>query len=578
MGSVIRTLSRPNLPFPFGQGWPAQTLFVAGWRRKYRLTLFFAITAIMLIAAAAIVVNIIVGNLAEGNLIGLARENTARDGLHMQSMMRTGHSMSGGSSAGTVHSGEAMKDMGQSMIDGTPSGTATEGTKDMREMQGTMSRGMNRSEAGDSPNTMQDTQNFAPLTLQSLAGSGGLPTTYASLVHGLNILQFDLLDLSDKVVWSSNPETIGLIKLQTAEREKAAAGAISSRLDKDFEVVDQFGGSHRTDVVATVLPLRETPSGDIIGITEIYRDIAHDVALQVNDAKSVVLWTTVGTMGGLFLFLLGFIVIADVNISRSNRREMLVVEEANQDLEARVQECTRELQEAQDRLVRSEKLAAIGQLAGGLAHDLRNPLGAVKNAVFYLKSRVGSSELAQSNPRIGQFLGIIDEEVEHSNEILSDLMSFARVGVFSISPTNLEGVIDNALSSIELRENVQLVKRLDPDLPEIPADGEQLYRVFMNLANNAQDAMPDGGRLTISARREDKFVEVAFSDAGVGISDEVMKNIFEPLFTTKTKGTGLGLSVCQQIVSKHNGSMNVASKEGEGATFTVRLPLDRDGS
>ena len=379
-------------------------------------------------------------------------------------------------------------------------------------------------------------------------------------------------------MWSTNPEIIGLIKLQTAERQKAETGFISSRLVKDFEVVDQFGGSYRADVVATTLPLRATPSGDFIGVMEFYRGVAHDVALQVSDAKSVVLRTTVGTMGGLFLFLLGFIVLADVNIYRSNRREMLVIEEAYQGLEARVQERTRELQEAQDQLVRSEKLATIGQLSGGIAHDLRNPLGAIKNAVFYLKSRLGSSEVAQSNPRIVQFLGIIDEEVEHSNEIISDLMSFARVGVTSLSPTNLGDMIENALSSIDLRENVQVVKRLDPDLPEIPADGEQLYRVFMNLANNAQDAMPGGGQLTISAQRDVGFVEVAFTDTGAGISDEVMKKIFEPLFTTKIKGTGLGLSVCQQIVANHHGSMSVASKEGEGAKFFVKLPLDSDGS
>ena len=532
MGAISRTFFGRKLSLRLGLGSPPLTVSLGGWRKKYRLTVFFGVTAVIVIAAAAMLVNIIVGRLAEDNLIRIAEENTARDGLHIQAMMRMGHPMDGGSSAATVRGEEAMQDMNK----------------------------------------------HTPLTLQSLAGPGGLPMTYRSLVEGLNILQFDLLDTGGKVVWANNPETVGLIKPQTAERQKAAAGRISSRMAEEFEVIDQFGGRYRTDVVATTLPLRETPSDDVIGVMEIYRGVAHDVTLQVRDAKSVVLWTTLGTMGGLFLFLLGFIVLADVNIYRSNRREMLVVEEANQGLEARVQERTRELQEAQDQLVRAEKLAAIGQLASGVAHDLRNPLGAIKNAVFYLKSRLGSIEVAQSNPRVPQFLGIIDEEVEHSNEIISDLMSFARVGVPSLSPTNLKEVIDNALSSIELRENVQVVKRLDPDLPEIPADGEQLYRVFMNLANNAQDAMPDGGELTISARTDDGFADVTFSDTGSGISEDVIENIFEPLFTTKTKGTGMGLSVCQQIVSKHNGTMSVASKPGEGATFTVKLPLDRDGS
>ena len=331
------------------------------------------------------------------------------------------------------------------------------------------------------------------------------------------------------------------------------------------------------DVVETYVPLRATREGQIIGVMELYRDIANDVAVQVDDTKSMVLWTTIATMGTLFLVLFGFVVVADVSILKSRRRELAVVEEANSTLEARVQERTQELEEAQEQLVRSEKLAAIGQLAGGVAHDLRNPLGAINNAVYYLKKRLGASEIAQSNPRIGQFLQIVEEEVEHSNRIISDLMSFARVGVSSLSPTDLGEAVSNALSTLDIRNNVHVEKQLDPHLPQAMADTEQLYRVFINLANNAQDAMPDGGELNINTRYVDGFAEVAFRDTGVGISEEDMKKIFEPLFTTKTKGTGLGLAVCQQIVAKHSGSIQASSTTGAGSTFTVRLPLNTEG-
>ena len=219
-------------------------------------------------------------------------------------------------------------------------------------------------------------------------------------------------------------------------------------------------------------------------------------------------------------------------------------------------------------------MAALGQLAGGVAHDLRNPLGAIKNAVYYLTKKLSASELAQSDPRIGEFLQIVDEEVEHSNQIIADLMTFARVGTPSLSPTNLGKIVDNALSSMEVRENVHVVKQFAPDLPDVLADGEQLYRVFMNLAVNAQEAMIDGGQLTISTGRVDGVAEIAFSDTGIGISHKDMKKIFEPLFTTKTKGTGLGLAISQQMVSKHGGTLEVMSKPGEGTTFTVRLPLN----
>ena len=518
--------------------------------RKYRLTLLFAITAILLTAAAAMVVNIVVGNLAENNLIKIAEENTARDGLHIQSMMRGGHSMDRHDSAGVMHE-LTTENVDRSM----PHAESTTG------------------EAG-SQEPMANMQQPKPLSLDGLSGPEGLPSTYQSLVAGMNIVSFNLLDPEGNVIWSDDLRIVGRIKADSLQIRQAVNGAVNSKFVEDYEIVDQNGVSHRTDVVQTTLPLRDTTSGQIIGALEIYRDVAHDVAFQVDEAKSVVLWTTVGTMGGLFLFLLGFILIADGTIFRSRRRELAVVEEANSTLEARVQQRTQELQDAQDQLVRSEKLAVIGQLAGGVAHDLRNPLGAINNAIYYLKKRLDATDLAKSNPRIGQFLQIAEDEVEHSNAIISDLMSFARVGVPSLLPTNLEEVVGSTLSTMEIREDVHVVKQFDPDLPEVMADAEQLYRVFINLANNAQDAMPDGGQLTVSTHGADGCAEVVFQDSGVGISEEDLKKIFEPLFTTKTKGTGLGLAVSQQIVAKHGGTIRASSTLGEGSAFTVRLPLD----
>ena len=228
-------------------------------------------------------------------------------------------------------------------------------------------------------------------------------------------------------------------------------------------------------------------------------------------------------------------------------------------------------------MVRTEKLAAIGQLAGGVAHDLRNPLGAIKNASYYLNRKLGTNEEAKENPRIGQFLRIIEDEVDHSNQIITDLLSFTRLRSLSVSNVNLGEIIENTLSSVELKEQTQIIKEFDVELPEVLADGDQLQRVFANLTLNAQDAMPEGGVLTIVTRREDRFAEVMFKDSGKGIDDEVMKSIFDPLFTTKTKGTGLGLAVCQQVVAKHGGTIQATSQNGDGATFTIKLPLDTNG-
>ena len=273
---------------------------------------------------------------------------------------------------------------------------------------------------------------------------------------------------------------------------------MSSKLAKNQDVVHLDGVIRNIDVVETYLPLRETREGKIIGVMEVYRDIADDVALQVQDSKATVLRTTIATMGGLFLVLFGFIVVADVTIYRSNRRQLSLAEEANQTLEGRVfhrtqelEEANKQLLEAQDQLLRTEKLAAIGQLAGSVAHDLRNPLGVIKNAIYYLRRRLSGSEVAQSNPRIGQFLQIIDQEVEHSNQVIADLMTFARVNAPSLSPTDLLEVLESAQSGMEINENVRVARRFDADLPDVLADSEHAVRLY-NGRGTAEQWIKEG--------------------------------------------------------------------------------------
>ena len=511
-------------------------LYLVGgtWTRKYRLTFLFALTALVVIAIAALIANRVIGDLAEDNLVRLAADNTAREALHIEAMLAGRHSMPG-----------------------------------MVSMEST---------AG-SP--MQHVQPPGPVTLESVLASEERLEVIPSLVVGLNIVKVSLLDFDGRTVWSTDPGSIGAISEGSTVFTKASdASLISDGFSRGKVVVDLSGTRRPVDVVGMYLPLRESASGDILGTIEIFRDVSGEVSIQVDEVKQAVFWTTIATMGGLLLALLGFIVAADLAIQRSRRREMSLAEEANRTLEDRVRERTRELEEAnsrlldaQEQLVRTERLSAIGQLAGGVAHDLRNPLGAIRNAVYYLKGKLGSTELAASNPRVGQFLQIVEDEVDHSNNIISDLLSFSRVTSPTLSSTDVGAVLDSTIYSLEIRDDVRIVKALDPELPEVMADGEQLRRVFANLANNAQDAMPEGGELTIGSYRVDGHVELAFSDTGMGISEEDMKKIFDPLYTTKTKGTGLGLAICQEILLKQGGAIGAVSEIGEGATFTVRLPI-----
>ncbi len=260
---------------------------------------------------------------------------------------------------------------------------------------------------------------------------------------------------------------------------------------------------------------------------------------------------------------------------RAVNEELQATEEELRATNEELQAANDELRETQEQLIRSEKLAAIGQLASGVGHELRNPLGAIKNAVFYIQRRLANTDLITTEPRVMEFLDIVDGEVNAANKVITDLLDFSRVAKPTVSPANIAGIIEDALSYAPLPENIDLAKGIDEDLPMVMVDADQIRQVLANIILNAQQAMPDGGKLDIWAKGKGGFVEVGFSDTGRGIPGAVRKKIFDPLFTTKAKGIGLGLALCKSILERHGGDIQVESEEGKGTTFTVCLPIKR---
>ena len=233
-----------------------------------------------------------------------------------------------------------------------------------------------------------------------------------------------------------------------------------------------------------------------------------------------------------------------------------------------------ELIEAQERLIRVERLAAIGELSAGVAHELRNPLGAIKNATYYIKGKLQGSDLVKDEPKVGEFLSIMNEEIETSNQIITDLMDFSRVNPPNLAPSKLETVFDEALARLEVKGNVEVVKEFDSSLPEVAVDAEQLRRAFGNLIKNADEAMPEGGTLTVTSKAANGFVELQFRDTGKGISEADLSRVFDPLFTSKPRGIGMGLAIVNTIIERHKGNIELTSKQGEGTTFTIRIPMN----
>lgn len=219
-----------------------------------------------------------------------------------------------------------------------------------------------------------------------------------------------------------------------------------------------------------------------------------------------------------------------------------------------------------------KKVAAIGQLAGSVAHDIRNPLGAISNSIYFLNHVVNE----KTDEQIKKHIEIMGRETQRANDIITDLMDFARENTSVMSKGQINNEILSLLDEFTVPEKITVETALDSNLPILLFDPSQIRRVFLNLTTNAFQAMPEGGLLEISSSKSDSFVEIKIQDSGRGIPPEKLENIFEPLFTTKSKGVGLGLSIVKTFVEKHNGTIEVESGEGKGSTFTIKLPVKQE--
>lgn len=219
------------------------------------------------------------------------------------------------------------------------------------------------------------------------------------------------------------------------------------------------------------------------------------------------------------------------------------------------------------RLQRTERLAALGQVAGGVAHELRNPLNVVKTSVYYL---LNARNLTPE--KHAEHLNRIERQVELADGVITTLSNFARMPVPSLRPTFVGPCVREALEAHPPAPGVEVeVRLLTTSLAPALADADQLRIVFGNLIRNAHDAMAQGGRLTISDRQVDGAVEVVIADTGVGISKPDLVRIMEPLYSTKARGLGLGLVIVRAILDKCGGSLHVQSEPGRGSVFSVRL-------
>ena len=257
-------------------------------------------------------------------------------------------------------------------------------------------------------------------------------------------------------------------------------------------------------------------------------------------------------------------------IERKNLEQQLT--QYSEHLEELVEQKTAELK-------RAERLAAIGQMAAMVGHDLRSPLQAILNTIYLERKQVDLLEgylaprKAPSAQELRGGLDKLDEQVAYMSSMVTDLLDFARTPSPKITHTSAEQLVNDALGRVVAPNNVEIQKKLDPSLPDIDVDPFLMQRALTNIIGNAFQAMPEGGTLSIVTRKNGQSTSIEVADTGMGIQPENISKLFEPLFSTKSRGVGLGLAIVKSIVDAHGGTITVESDLGRGSTFCIALPL-----
>jgi PAS domain S-box-containing protein len=342
-------------------------------------------------------------------------------------------------------------------------------------------------------------------------------------------------------------EYVHRVPPEVSPEEATTYAGVPSRLSSE-EMVDW----HPQDMLYA--PLR-TPEGRIVGILSMDDPV---------DGRK----PTGESLAPLELFLhQAAMVIENAQLIESLREARKQLEVYAEQLEQKVEERTRELKKSQEQLLKAQRLGVIGELAGMVGHDLRNPLTSINGAAYYLKKRLGS----KIDGKVKEMLDLIEKNIVYSNKIINDLLDYSREIKLDLTESKPKSIIKEALSLVEIPKNIQVIN-LTGNGPKIKVDVGKIKRAFVNIIKNAVEAMPKGGTLTIKSKKLNGSLDLVFSDTGVGMSKKTVKKLWTPLFTTKAKGMGFGLAICKRVVEAHGGSISVKSVRGKGTTFTVTIP------
>ena len=333
-------------------------------------------------------------------------------------------------------------------------------------------------------------------------------------------------------------------------------------LKNDQEITHTYEDKKRGDIIFEIIepiePVEEHVKGKTLG--------ALRLGLLLDKVRSQISFTRKSHFYDLSIFIVTIVIIGIISfyflIARSN---YLLITSALKDAEEKNKIIM-------EKMKQTERLSTLGEFSAGIAHEIKNPLASIKNFTQLLPDEYGDPNFRT------EFIKLVTREVNRINRIVSGLLDYARPRKVELLKTNIPKLVDETLSSLNANfdEHHIIIKKNYNQISPIEIDAEQIRQVLLNLILNAVEAMPSGGTIEVTIQEiEREEVEIKLSDTGCGISDEKLKEIFNPFFTTKEGGTGLGLSIVQRIINEHGGRIEVESKENRGTQFKLFLPIER---
>jgi signal transduction histidine kinase len=373
-----------------------------------------------------------------------------------------------------------------------------------------------------------------------------------STLHSFKVEDLNIYSMSNTISYSFDEARIGVKTLGGTALEHAKSGRSSSKLVQRGSFVEILLGFPKEVNLVTFAPLRwEEPLGRItdtvLGVVEVVQDLSADYQTIFRIQILVVITCTV-LMGALFVVL------------------VFVVKRGESIIEQRAEERMR----LKEQLSRAERMSAMGEMAAGISHEIRNPLGIIRSSAELLKKKVAKIDPSNALP------DIIVEEASRLNGIITDFINFARPRSPKLSPCRLDDLIEKTLTFLapQIEERGYTIKKAYQNpLPEIMGDAPMLHQSLLNLFINAMQAMPDGGSIRINLYAEGGLARIEIEDTGHGIPVDLSEKIWDPFFTTKDKGTGLGLGIVKNIIEAHGGSIRIVNRKTQGASVTIDLPV-----